>query len=255
MVHFTKYKLVVSAILIVIIVSCKTQKLHLNKIEGQRLEINDAIEADSNIEAFIAPYRNRIESDLDSVLAYAVDTYSKSDGKLNTAIGNLMADIVRSEGNVVFNKRTGKQIDAVILNFGGIRAEIPKGAVSARTAYNVMPFENEIVVVGLKGEKINEAINYLVSRRSANPIAGLKLIVDKNYNLVSAKINNKTIDPNKIYYFATSDYLYNRGDNMTFFQPNEGLHEINYKIRNAMIDYFKKTDTINPVIDDRFVVK
>lgn len=255
MVHFTKYKLMFFAIIIVIIVSCKTQKLHLNTIEGQRHEINDNIKTDQSIEAFIAPYRNRIESDLDSVLAYAVDVYSKSDGELNTAIGNLMADIVRSEGNIVFNKRTGKNIDVAILNFGGIRAEIPKGPVSARTAYNVMPFENEIIVVGLKGEKINEAINYLVSRRRANPISGLSIVVDKDYNLVSAQINDKAIDPNKTYYFATSDYLYNRGDNMTFFQPNEELHEINYKIRNAMIDYFKKTDTINPVIDDRFIVK
>ncbi|GAL65736.1 5'-nucleotidase C-terminal domain-containing protein [Jejuia pallidilutea] len=255
MVHFTKPKLVFSAIIIVILVSCKTQKLYLNTVEGQRLEINNTINANPNIEAFIAPYRDRIERDLDSVLAYAVDTYSKSDGELNTAIGNLMADIVLSEGNKIFNKRTGENIDVVILNYGGIRAEIPKGPVSARTAYNVMPFENEIVVAGLKGEKINEAINYLVSRKSANPIAGLNIVVDKDYNLVSAKINNKAIDYNKTYYFATSDYLYNRGDNMTFFQPNEELHEINYKIRNAMIDYFKKTDTINPVIDNRFIVK
>jgi hypothetical protein len=42
---------------------------------------------------------------------------------------------------------------------------------------------------------------------------------------------------------------------MTFFQPNEGFYDLDYKIRNAMIDYFKKTDTINPVIDDRFIIK
>ncbi|TBN04380.1 hypothetical protein EYD45_07115 [Hyunsoonleella flava] len=255
MVNFTKSKLSLCLLVLLLIISCKTEKLHLSKIEGKRLDINKDVSPNPDVEAFIAPYKNRIESDLDSVLAVAVDTYSKNDGELNTAIGNLMADIVQSEGNGIFHKRTGKNIDVVILNHGGIRAEIPKGPVSARTAYNVMPFENEIVVVGLKGKQIDGAINYLVSRKRANPIAGLKIVVDKDFNLISATINNEAIDANKIYYFATSDYLYNRGDNMNFFQPNEGVYELDFKIRNAMIDYFKKTDTINPVIDDRFIIK
>ena len=255
MVRFIKFNLILFFSILLVALSCKSKKLQLNKIEGQRLDINQTVSPNTDIEAFIAPYKNRIESDLDSVLAYAVDTYSKNDGKLNTAIGNLMADIVLTQGNKIFNKRTGHTIDVVILNHGGIRAEIPKGPVSARTAYNVMPFENEIVVAGLKGKKINEAIDYLVNRKRANPIAGLKIAVDNDYKLISATIGNKKIDPNTTYYFATSDYLYNRGDNMSFFQPNEGLYEIDYKIRNAMIDYFKKTDTINPVIDDRFIIK
>lgn len=255
MVNSTKYKLSAFAFVFLIIIGCKTEKLYLNKIEGQRLDINDKATPNAEIEAFIAPYKNRIENDLDSILAYAVDTYSKNDGELNTAIGNLMADIILLEGNPIFNKRTGKHIDGVVLNHGGIRAEIPKGAVNARTAYNVMPFENKIVVVGLKGNKINDIIKYLASRKRAHPIAGLKITLDKNYNLISATINNEAIDANKTYYFATSDYLYNRGDNMTFFQPNEEFHDLDYKIRNAMIDYFKKTDIINPVIDDRFIIK
>ncbi|GGD05648.1 5'-nucleotidase C-terminal domain-containing protein [Hyunsoonleella pacifica] len=255
MVNLTKSKLSLIAFILLLIISCKAKKLYLNKVEGERLNINKNITPNADIDAFIAPYKNRIEKDLDSVLAYSVDTYSKSNGKLNTAIGNLLADIVQSEGNGVFYKRTGKKIDAVILNHGGIRAEIPKGPVNARMAYNIMPFENEIVVVAIKGKKLDEAINYLLRSKRAHPIAGLKLTVDKDFNLIKATINNEIIVKDKIYYFATSDYLYNRGDNMTFFQPNEEFHDLNYKVRSAIIDYFKKTDTINPVIDNRFIIK
>lgn len=255
MVNFTKSKIGLFLLVFTILAGCKTKQLHVSKIEGKRLDITKDISPNTDIEAFISPYKNRIERDLDSVLGYAVDTYSKNNGKLNTAIGNLMADIVLSEGKIVFQKRTGNPIDVVILNHGGIRAEIPKGPVTARTAYNVMPFKNKIVVVGLKGKKINEAITYLAKGKRAHPIAGLKITVDKDYNLIKATINNSPIDVNKIYYFATSDYLYNRGDNMNFFQPNEGVYDLDYKIRNAMIDYFKKTDTINPVIDDRFTIR
>jgi len=40
---------------------------------------------------------------------------------------------------------------------------------------------------------------------------------------------------------------------MTFFHPNDSLYVLNYKIRNVLIDYFKKTDTLNPKIDNRFI--
>ena len=40
---------------------------------------------------------------------------------------------------------------------------------------------------------------------------------------------------------------------MTFFQPNAGLFVLDYKIRNILIDNFKKKDTLNPKRDNRFI--
>ena len=68
------------------------------------------------IEDFIKPFREQVNKNLDSVISYAPETYSKSDGELNTAIGNLMADAVYEESNPVSNSRTGKDIDFVLLN-------------------------------------------------------------------------------------------------------------------------------------------
>jgi 2',3'-cyclic-nucleotide 2'-phosphodiesterase (5'-nucleotidase family) len=118
-----------------------------------------------------------------------------------------------------------------------------------------MPFENKIVVVGLKGDKVNTIVSYLVAKKRAHPILGLKILLDQEYNLIEATINGEQIDKNKTYYIATSDYLYNSGDNMSFFKPSESMFDLDYKIRNAMIDYFKKVDTINPIRDNRFVRK
>ena len=42
---------------------------------------------------------------------------------------------------------------------------------------------------------------------------------------------------------------------MDFFKKSDTLYVLDYKIRNALIDYFTETDTINPVIDDRFIKK
>ncbi|GAA4272434.1 5'-nucleotidase [Aquimarina gracilis] len=241
-----------SLIFLILLSSCKKEN-HLIKIEGARIEINDSISDNPDIENFIKPYRENVKKNLDSVLAYAPKTYSKGDGKLNTAIGNLMADIVLEQANPVFKSRTGKTISMVLLNYGGIRAPIPKGNVTSRTAYQVMPFENSIVVIEMKGNHIKKLIEYLQKAQQAHPISGLKLTVDTNFEVVKALINDKEIEDEETYFVATNDYLYNGGSEMYFFKQSGKLYTLNYKIRNAMIDYFKKVDTIAPIVDDRFV--
>ena len=141
----------------------------------------------------------------------------------------------------------------VLVNHGGIRSIISKGNVTTRTAYEIMPFENSIVVVALKGENINNLVSYLLNVKRAHPISKLQIKVDKDFNLIDANIAGKPIDSKKVYYVATNDYLYNGGDRMTFFQPNDSLYVMDYKVRNALLDYFLKTDTLNPKIDDRFI--
>ncbi|GAK75774.1 5'-nucleotidase [Nonlabens ulvanivorans] len=66
-------------------------------------------------------------------------------------------------------------------------------------------------------------------------------------------IQNKPLDKDKIYTVATSDYLYSGGDDMSFFKDTP-MVKIDYKIRNATIDYFKKVDTIKFERDNRFEV-
>lgn len=232
--------------------SCKTPNSY-NKIEGKSIAITDTLQPDQKIEAFIKPYREHVNSNLDSVISYAMDTYSKSDGKLNTAIGNLIADVMYEQANPVFKKRSGEDIDFVLLNHGGIRAIISKGNITIRSAFEVMPFENSLVVTKLKGEQITELLNYLVEAKRPHPISRLKITLDSDGNLKNSEVKGKPIDLNKSYYVLTNDYLYNGGDRMDFFKKRDTAYVLDYKIRNALIDYLKKTDTINPSIDDRFI--
>ncbi len=163
-----------------------------------------------------------------------------------------MADIVYEQTNPVFNKRTGKNIDFVLLNYGGIRTSIGKGPVNARTAYELMPFENEVVITELSGKKVQELLKYLEDAKTAHPVSGIQIKMDKNFKVISAMVKGKDIDPNKNYYVATSDYLQQGGDSMNFFKDPVNLYRSDYKIRNEIIDYFKKVDTIKTKEDDRF---
>ena len=223
--------------------------------EANRIEINSNVKSDRKIEEFITPYKNKVDSKMDSVLAYSPTNYDKKNGLLNTAIGNMMADVALKLSNPVYKVRKNRDIDFVLLNHGGIRASISKGDITTRTAYNIMPFENSMVVCELDREAVGELINYLKLSKKAHPISGINIVLDNSYNLIEAKINGKEISKNKIYSVATTDYLLNGGDKMDFFKKSKENTILDYKLRNILIDYFKQIDTLSFQTDNRFIIR
>lgn len=234
------------------VISCAEKKYAVTKIEGKEIGITDknsevvgssASEQAKQIENFIKPYRDRIDADLNTVLGNAPETLDKS-GEWQTPMGNFLADITFEKSDKVFQLREKKAIDICLLNHGGIRSIIPKGNITARTAYEVMPFENSAIVIGLKGEQILEIVNYIISEKKPHPLKGMTFTIDKNNQPKNILVNEKALDENKVYYVVTSDYLSNGGDNMIFFKKGVEKYDLDYKLRNIIIDYFKENKTI-----------
>ncbi|RRQ48498.1 hypothetical protein DZC72_12415 [Maribacter algicola] len=234
------------------VVSCHQSSSTLLKISGKQVVVDSTYVPVDSISEYILPYHEHVESVLDSTLAYAPWDISKVDGTYNTSAGNLMADIILKQAAPIFKSRSGKDLDFVLLNHGGIRSNISKGNVSARTAFEVMPFENSTVVVELTGKSVKEMLAYLIKSKRAHPVAGIQLVLDKDDRIQSLKIGGKPFDENRNYYVATSDYLVSGGDNMVFFKDALEVTDIDYKIRSAMIDYFTKVDTLSPKVDLRY---
>ena len=235
-----------------LILSCEHSK-KLTNTNGENISISKEMPSNKAVESVIEPYKTNLDKSMNEVLSYAVGTYSKKDGDYNTAIGNLMADAVFELSNPILKSRTGNDLDLVLLNHGGIRSILPKGDVTTKSAYSLMPFENSVVVVPLKGSVIMEMTTYLKAFKKAHPISGLELVLNADNSYRKILVGGKTVDPEKTYYVATNDYLYNGGDRMYFLKKSDTLCDLNYKIRNVLIDYFTKYDTLNPKKDLRFI--
>lgn len=244
-------KFIISFIIFIALFSCKSQLPQLVRIEGKQTTINETIASDKTIENTIKPYREKVEKEMTTVISYTPINLNRTDGDLESSLGNLMADLCYQRANPVFNSRTGKNIDFAMFNYGGIRSGISKGDITNENAFNLMPFENSLVVTELTSEKIKELVNYLIDENKAHPLSKhINLAITENgYNL---KINNAPLDTSKTYFVLTSDYLQNGGDNMNFFKNPINLYKLDYKVRNAIIDYFKETDTIKVSMDGRF---
>ncbi|WP_333600687.1 5'-nucleotidase [Flavobacterium sp.] len=232
------------------VISCAEKKYALTKIEGKEIGITDKNTEVPEIENFIKPYRDKIDADLNTVLANAPETIDKT-GEWQTPMGNFLADITFEKSNKIFQMREKKSVDICFMNHGGIRTVIPKGDITARNAYEIMPFENSAIVIALKGEQVLEIVNYIISEKKPHPLHGMTFTIDKNNQAKNILVGGNPLDTDKIYYVATSDYLANGGDNMIFFKKGVQKYDLEYKLRNIIIDYFKANKTITANKDIR----
>ena len=210
---------------------------------GSQFAVTEKAGTQTTFDNFINPYREAIDRDMGKVLSYNPATLDKTRGKWQTAIGNLMADASLQKANQVLVKRGEKPADFALLNFGGIRSVIPEGKVTVRNAFEVMPFENELSVVELKGEQVMELIRYFIAEKKAHPISGIsfeiRIGVAQNIHIAG-----KPFWADGTYRVVTSDYLVQGGDRMDFFTKGVSYFEVDYKLRNVLIDYFAEQDTL-----------
>ena len=198
----------------------------------------------------IQVYKDSIDLKLDLIVGYSEGFYTKTDFNdinFNSSLGNLVADILFTQSDSVFNKQEDKKIDFVLQNHGGIRSSLFEGDIKLTDIYKILPFENEIVVIEVFGETVEEIITFLRKEINPHPISGLLISPDKGF------IQGKLIDPSKKYYVSTNDYLLNGGDNMFFLKNNSKVYKLGYSLRDAFIDFTKTNLKLSSKIDNRFL--
>lgn len=187
-------------------------------------EIPESVEA----LLMIQPYSEILDAEMNEVLVISSEEFPKEKGKAQTKLGNLVADLSLEVAQKMYND----SIDFCLLNFGGLRTSLPKGEITRGKIFELMPFENELVVVTLTEDSLNSLIAYL-KNVGGQPIGGkLYLRFTSEENQVIEEWEYKT--QIKV---LTSDYLANGGDNMKFFLNPIKYDKVGIKLRDAIIQY------------------
>ncbi len=218
--------------------SC-TPALDHRVVEGEviRLDSINAPVKDSAVDAAIAPYREQLEAEMTEVLAYSEQAMQKDspEGLLN----NFVADLVLDKARELYSPEDGKPIDFCLLNYGGLRTSIPEGPVTRGRIFELMPFENEIVVITLSPERTRELFQYLAESQVGMPVSGIRLGIKDNEPEI-IQIQGEPLDPDRSYKVVTSDYLAGGGDRMDFFLQPQKSELIGLRIRDAIIQHLEK---------------
>lgn len=235
-------------IALVSLTACKTASWQVADVKTRKnISINNEIKSDERFARFIEPYTDKLNKEMNQKISYTtVDLTKEGD---NSNLGNLLADYTFDGANEWANKNIGKNVDAALINIGGIRTTIGKGDILLKNVFEVMPFENEVIIMKMKGSDLQGLFDYYAKNQKNNPVSHL-YIETKNGVFSKGLINGKDIDLSKTYYIATSDYLALGGDNMKFFSVGEMI-PTGIKLRDLFIEYFKKNQEINPQEDIR----
>jgi 2',3'-cyclic-nucleotide 2'-phosphodiesterase (5'-nucleotidase family) len=212
------------------LISCKPSSYF--KTKNSSTPISSAIANQEQVDSLIKPYKVKLDAIMNEVLVVSAEEFPKERGKSETKLGNLVADLSLEIANDLYIPSDNDSIDFCLLNFGGLRTSLPKGEITRGKIFELMPFENELVVVTISHEAYNSLISYLRESRG-QPIAGLiSLNFIKDENIIIEEWNHQgNIN------VLTSDYLANGGDKMNFFLDPINIEPVGIKLRDAIIQY------------------
>jgi len=228
-----KNSFLVSVILILFVAgySCSTS-YQSQSLEYKTYRINDSLQSDPALKQFLQPYADNVNKTMNDVVGVADISLEKKQPE--GTLGNFMVDAFFSMAAEKYNTK----VDAAFLNFGGIRLpQLPAGNVTTGKVFELMPFDNLLILQKLKGNVLQQLLD-LGASKGGWPVAGITMQI-KDKKAVNVIIGGKPLDPDAVYTTVNSDFMANGGDNADMLRDVPQITN-GYLMRDAIFDYIKK---------------
>ena len=189
-----------------------------------------SIDRDSIMYYTILPNNTELDDQMNAILCHSTQQMKKT--KPESLLGNWTSDVCLEMAQDIYED----DIDLSFFNTGGLRSPIPQGDITKRDLYKLMPFENELVVLELNKTEMLDLKAYF------NFTKGQPIAFADDFTLNDS-----------LFLVLTTDYLANGGDKMKFFK-DKTQHKVGIKMRDALINYCIKQDTISSKLDERHLI-
>ncbi len=218
-------------------VSCSSP-YRIENIQRTRILVDSTYDAspDKRAEAFISPYKHKVDSVMSPVVGRAARYLSAF--RPESPLSDLLADILVWSG-----KDYNEKPDFAVYNIGGMRAAFAKGDITYGDVLDVAPFENKICFVTLKGRDVTELFGQIAMVGGEAVSHGVELKVSRDFKLVSARLNGKEIDPDADYRIVTLDYVSQGNDKMEAFKKSTDINSpesADNNVRQIITRYMKE---------------
>jgi 2',3'-cyclic-nucleotide 2'-phosphodiesterase (5'-nucleotidase family) len=223
-----------------LLLSCQRPWQISPKVQVAALPVEQHIKPDDATEATIAPYREQVQQKMSEVIGRAPVMLQKGPGE--SALGNFVTDLMLKRAR----KLSAGPVDLAVVNLGGLRNPLPEGDITIAHVFELMPFENELVVLTLNGSTVQELFTYAASRKDA-PMANAAYLI-QNGQARNISINGKDFDPFRTYRVATLDYFAGGGDQATFFSQASATEKTGLTLRDAIIQHIRELTAKGQVV-------
>ena len=181
--------------------------------------IDQSLQEDPEIKKFLVPFQKKTKRELNKIITTTTEAFSH-DGYpcrfREVALGDMICD-----GIVKTLAENNLPVDFAFITGGNIRAELPKSSVTLENILEILPFRNQIWRLTLKGSDLSEFFQTVASARPGFA-SFAQISAEVRYKLTYQKsgpgtisdlrINEKEIEPDRLYRIGTIDFLAQGGD-------------------------------------------
>jgi 2',3'-cyclic-nucleotide 2'-phosphodiesterase (5'-nucleotidase family) len=221
-----------ACVLVVLSMSGCAQVWHTADLSHQKYPIeasNGLVASDTfALGNTLAPFRKRMETEMNREIGVVEVVMPKSG--VESLLSNWFGDMIYRQATRI----AGTPLDFAFMNSGGIRlSEMPAGTLHVGKIYELMPFDNFLVIVDMSGQDVEHLFQKIVTKKGGWPVSS-HISCDLSPNLMIS-INGEPLDANRVYKVATSNFLADGGDLLDFMV---GLPRKDYPIwiRDMMVD-------------------
>jgi 2',3'-cyclic-nucleotide 2'-phosphodiesterase (5'-nucleotidase family) len=220
-----RFSFCIALVVVFFLLSCHTA-YKPGQVQYSYYRIQHSGQASTSFASLLLPYSDSVNK----LMNKAIGENEVALGKKRQAniLGYFIADAYLFMGK----QKYGGKVIAAFMNSGGVRLpELAAGPVTQGKIFELMPFDNQLMLVKMKGEFLKQYIDTLLVRDGVIQ-AGLTMQV---VNRVSQniKVGDQPLDPNAEYTIVHSDYVIN---NTPFFKNVQRTTD-GYLLRDAIIDY------------------
>lgn len=225
--------------------SFKALPINLKRVEkgvgGRKIfhSVGDPISEDPALMEILQPYVEKVNASLSEVIGHAEKAFPHEGSReRETALGDLIAD-------AMLWSTADPGVDFAFQNGGGIRAGLPPGPITKKTIHEILPFDNSVMVLNLKGSEVLSLFEHVGKVRIGSGAfpqvsQGITFTLDaKAHRCWNVRIHGKPIDLDRVYRVATNSYLANGGDGYGMLLKAVDRYDTSRFQRDVLIDYIK----------------
>ena len=209
----------------------------LADVEGGRAAMTEAIDRlpqDEAAVALVQSYKAKVDSVMSPVIGRS--QMEMDVDRPESLLSNFVADVLLRAGS----NYAGRPMDFAVINVGGLRTSLPEGDVTYGDVYEILPFQNTLCILEMKGEDVLALFRQMAAV-GGEGLSGARLVISGGMLLEEARIGGKPVEPERVYQVATIDYLAEGNDGMAAFkEATRRVCPEGATIRQIVVDYIKE---------------
>jgi 2',3'-cyclic-nucleotide 2'-phosphodiesterase (5'-nucleotidase family) len=204
----------------------------------------------------LAPYKRLNDKKMNVVIGNAAQTMPIK--RPQSLLSNFCTDVILQFVN---QSQELPHADLSLLNVGGIRTPLPQGDITVGKMYEILPFENKLVIITLKGDELQRMFDNFTDTTN-QPCANVQ-IAYRDHKPIKVLVGSQPIEPDSLYNIATVDFIRNGGDSIlpddVYQIKKEQVKYTDIVMRNIVLNHIKslteKGLSVSAELDNRVVVE